>query len=239
MSMEPGGGGAGLGEALAAEAVKPAQAETGHHRVGLAPAAKTRRSAHERAEARRLQVLAAAGECFRSHGFHGTSMAQISKAASMSPGHIYHYFKNKEDIILAIVRMDMHDTLNIIRERQDQGGDWQQAMLAGVAHGVRRMYSLAKSSMALEVMSEAAHNPRVAQMIRELDQIFRREIGAILARGIQSCDREVSEKELEARIEVMCATFGGLTMRAICNPHADLPTMIRVVGEVMHHLISH
>ena len=41
-----------------------------------------------RAEARKTQVLNAATECFRRQGFHGASMAQISKAAGMSVGHI-------------------------------------------------------------------------------------------------------------------------------------------------------
>ena len=42
----------------------------------------------ERAVLRRNQVLDAAAICFRNHGFHGASMAQISKTAGMSPGHI-------------------------------------------------------------------------------------------------------------------------------------------------------
>ena len=44
-----------------------------------------------RADARRAQIRAAAAECFRLHGFHGSSIAQISKRAGMSTGHIYHY----------------------------------------------------------------------------------------------------------------------------------------------------
>jgi AcrR family transcriptional regulator len=182
-------------------------------------------------------VLAAAEECFRDHGFHGTSMAQISRAARMSPGHIYHYFKNKEDIILAIVRMDMHDTLDLIRERQGRDGDWLQAMLAGLAHGVARMLDPAKAAIALEVMSEAAHNPRVAEMICQMDQVFRREIAAFILRGRQARGIEAPQKDLQAKVEVMCAIFGGLTMRSICKPGADLATMVRVVNQAMMHLI--
>jgi TetR/AcrR family transcriptional regulator, repressor for uid operon len=48
------------------------------------------------AEARREQVLDAAAHCFRRHGYHGASMAEIAGAAAMSPGHIYHYFQSKE-----------------------------------------------------------------------------------------------------------------------------------------------
>lgn len=56
------------------------------------------------------------------YGFHGTSMAQISKEANVAAGTIYHHFKNKEDLILqaydfvnsklgiAIVKNDNTDT---------------------------------------------------------------------------------------------------------------------------------
>ena len=56
-------------------------------------------------------MLDAAAICFRNHGFHGASMAQISKTAGMSPGHIYHYFDNKEAIIAAIVERDMEEMM--------------------------------------------------------------------------------------------------------------------------------
>jgi AcrR family transcriptional regulator len=65
----------------------------------------------DRAAQRRHQVLDAAAICFRNHGFHGASMAQISKTAGMSPGHIYHYFDNKEAIIAAIVERDMEEMI--------------------------------------------------------------------------------------------------------------------------------
>ena len=63
----------------------------------------------DRTVQRRNQVLDAAAICFRNHGFHGASMAQISKTAGMSPGHIYHYFGSKEAIITAIVERDIEE----------------------------------------------------------------------------------------------------------------------------------
>ncbi|WP_222862308.1 TetR/AcrR family transcriptional regulator [Zoogloea oleivorans] len=48
------------------------------------------------AKRRKEQVLAAAADCVRREGFHRTSMSQISAAAGMSSGHIYHYFGSKE-----------------------------------------------------------------------------------------------------------------------------------------------
>ena len=58
------------------------------------------------AKRRKEQVLEAAVECFKLQGFHKTSMSQISAAAGMSSGHIYHYFGSKEGIVEAIVARD-------------------------------------------------------------------------------------------------------------------------------------
>ena len=90
---------------------------------------------HTRAEARRQQILCAAAQCFREHGFHGASIAQISKSAGMSAGHIYHYFDNKEAIIAAIVAQDLEGLLKLSAELR-AAGDIGQALIERAAEGV-------------------------------------------------------------------------------------------------------
>jgi len=91
---------------------------------------------HPRGEARRAQILDAAADCFRNHGFHGASIAQISKSAGMSAGHIYHYFANKEAIIAAIVERDLERILSLAAELRS-AGNVLQAMLDCAAEGIR------------------------------------------------------------------------------------------------------
>src|SRR5258707_11231017 len=57
------------------------------------------------------QVLKAAEMCCRKHGFHATSIQRISEVAGMSPGHIYHYFRNKEAIVAGIVEQRLTELL--------------------------------------------------------------------------------------------------------------------------------
>jgi AcrR family transcriptional regulator len=93
----------------------------------------------DRAAQRRHQVLDAAAICFRNHGFHGASMAQISKTAGMSPGHIYHYFDNKEAIIAAIVERDMEEMMEWTGQIFYSSDDILQSMLDGVECGVEAL----------------------------------------------------------------------------------------------------
>ena len=70
------------------------------------------------AQARREQVLCAAADCFRRKGYHGAGMAEISRTAGMSAGHIYNYFESKEAIIESIFYKNspLHDGATIIRD---------------------------------------------------------------------------------------------------------------------------
>jgi AcrR family transcriptional regulator len=51
---------------------------------------------------RRREILDAAIEVIADQGYHATSIADICSAAGVGRGVLYHYFKSKEEILLAI-----------------------------------------------------------------------------------------------------------------------------------------
>ncbi len=53
---------------------------------------------------RRQDLIKAAYEAFRIHGFRGLTMARIGKQAGMSHGIINYYYKSKDDLLIAMVR---------------------------------------------------------------------------------------------------------------------------------------
>ena len=55
-------------------------------------------------EARRTEILEAAHKCFMEKGFHYTTMQDIYKAASLSPGAVYNYFSSKEELFAAVLQ---------------------------------------------------------------------------------------------------------------------------------------
>ena len=48
---------------------------------------------------KRAAILQATLNLISVHGFHGTAMSKVAKAAGVSAGIIYHYFDSKEDLI--------------------------------------------------------------------------------------------------------------------------------------------
>jgi AcrR family transcriptional regulator len=56
----------------------------------------------DRVEWRREQVVKAAVERFAHNGYHATTIKEIAESAGVSPGLIYTYVKDKEDVLLLV-----------------------------------------------------------------------------------------------------------------------------------------
>lgn len=55
-----------------------------------------------KSEARRRQILAAAVEVFAEKGFHTSRVSDIATRAGVAYGLVYHYFRNKDEILRTI-----------------------------------------------------------------------------------------------------------------------------------------
>ncbi len=64
---------------------------------------KTRRKKQSRGEHTRVDLLRAATEIISERGFEGVSVRVVAERAGSSVGSFYHHFKNKNDLIAAVV----------------------------------------------------------------------------------------------------------------------------------------
>jgi TetR/AcrR family transcriptional repressor of uid operon len=191
----------------------------------------------EIAQMRRDQVLAAAADCFRRRGYHGAAMAEVARTAGMSPGHIYNYFESKEEIIEAIVARDVEEMMSILGELQARPGPLVDAMVEGVQTGVDKNLDLERGALQLEMLAEAARNPKVAAALRESDAQARSRLRALLT-GPEGTLREAGQNEVDGRIELLAAMFGGLAVRAVVNPGLDRAALIAIMRPVMRLILT-
>src|SRR5688572_24117010 len=118
------------------------------------------------AEARRQQIVDAASACARRSGFHGASMADIAHTAGLSVGQIYRYFENKEAIIAAIVARDMAEMRDRYSELKDGGTPVLEAILTKCSTALDELYEGERAALTLEVVAEAARNPKVGAVLQ-------------------------------------------------------------------------
>jgi len=186
-------------------------------------------------EARRQQIVDAASACARRSGFHGASMAEIAQAAGMSVGQIYRYFENKEAIIAAIVARDMAEMHDRYTELQDGDQPVLDAILTKCSTAIDDLYEPERAALMLEVVAEAARNPRVAAILQAADAEEREMQRALL---LKACPPEWDERERRARGEVVSMLFEGMSVRGVNNPGGDREAIAKVLRSTLRHLLS-
>ncbi|WP_211177993.1 TetR/AcrR family transcriptional regulator [Pseudonocardia acidicola] len=72
-----------------------------------------------RADAQRRRVLAASVEIFGRQGYRATSMNEIAAGVGLSKPTLYHYFRNKEELLVRIYSDVLDESLRMARETID------------------------------------------------------------------------------------------------------------------------
>ena len=188
------------------------------------------------AQARREQVLCAAAECFRRKGYHGAGMAEISKTAGMSAGHIYNYFESKEAIIESIIEKDMEEMFSIFQKFEDHPGDVLQALIDGLNIGVQRHMDTGACVVDLDMMAEAGRNAKVASLLRDMDTQARGRMRQLLT-SERSALKDIDELELESRINVIFSMMAGLLLRKLLYPELTEKTVLIALRPAMKTLL--
>ncbi|WP_337843081.1 TetR/AcrR family transcriptional regulator [Rheinheimera sp.] len=191
----------------------------------------------ELARTRRAQVINAASDCFRRKGYHGAGMAEISKTAGMSAGHIYNYFDSKEAIIEAIVERDKEEMFSVFNGFLEQQGDLLNIMLDGAEAGVEKHLDVERAALELEMLSEAARNAKVATLLQQGDAAARALMKQLM-QSERSQIRHLPEHELEGRIAVMFAMITGLMLRRVLHPALEKNTVQQALKPLIKTLLT-
>lgn len=75
---------------------------------------------HRKASEKRKAILDAAVKVFARKGYHGSRVSDIAREAAVAYGLVYHYFTNKEEILVSIFRERWSLFLDVIRMLDDQ-----------------------------------------------------------------------------------------------------------------------
>lgn len=186
-------------------------------------------------ELRRRQLIEAAAECFRREGFRGTSIARISKAAGMSPGHIYHYFASKEMLVEAIAQQEESDFAELLGLLQDQGrsDDFLTAVSGQIDAILARFLDPQRLALMLEIAAEAARNPGIATVLRESDRRMAQRFSLLAAERGAGAIADAGDPDSSARLQMLPVLFSGLGLRSIYNPELDRSRMAKLIRETL------
>lgn len=189
--------------------------------------------------ARREHILDAAEHCFARTGFHRTTMQDICKAASVSPGALYVYFDSKEALIAGIAE----------RDREDFAKRFQA--LAATPDFLKALQVLAeqyfveepphKRLMCIEIGLESTRNARVGEIFRRVDDFVRDSFQALFQR-LKDEGRIDPEFSIPALANIFVTIGDGLFWRRGVDPDFDakelLPSLVKVMGQLLRPTIN-
>jgi TetR/AcrR family transcriptional regulator, repressor for uid operon len=187
-----------------------------------------------RNRARQDQILSAAAKVFGESGFHGSSMAALAKQAGMSVGHIYHYFENKDAIIEALVDRATEEVGGMFEEAHHPGDDALTTLVDWLDARVERQLDRDRAPLRLEILAEAARNPRIAEKLRSADAASHLRLTELVSDQLPGLD----EHQVADRVEAIAATYWGLTFRAIHNRDLDRNAVARTTRLVLRQLLT-
>jgi len=136
--------------------------------------------------ASRRDLMATAIDCFAVHGYQGTTIDMIARAAGVTKGALYYHFKDKEDLLFAAVR--------------DRVSDFEERVVAAVTpvgDPVRALRQIGDACLfvatrnnhrrfLLTLMVEAIDSyPELATQFRDIMQRFRAFVASIVRIGQQ------------------------------------------------------
>jgi len=174
---------------------------------------------------RRKQILDAARDAFRSHGFHAASMAVVAAGAKMSVGQIYRYFDNKEAIVAAIVGEHIEEFMRDLTMLANEDGPLSERLLNNFSQTIRRHTHSGFLSLTYEVRAEAARHPELQEILVNKD----RQIQDRIVELMSSTELAYLPKtELKVRAEQVCLLFEGVVARVGRRTDFDL-TMIHTL----------
>src|SRR5262245_13370371 len=74
------------------------------------------RVSQDHLDARRRQILDGARACFARYGYEGATVRRLEEATGLSRGAIFHHFRDKESLFLALAEDEAHRMAEVVAE---------------------------------------------------------------------------------------------------------------------------
>lgn len=132
-------------------------------------------------ERRRQQIIVAAKRVFSEKGFNKATMEDIAKEAELSPGTLYLYFKNKEELYASLslrILQYLHIRVTHVNKETSQSPDQKLSALMEAMYDVYDFDPLIIINMFHLQSSETLKNLSES-LLEEIKDLSQKSIGAI------------------------------------------------------------
>ena len=147
-----------------------------------------------------LAILEAAEVLFAQKGFDAVSMSAIARLANTSKPNIYHHFKNKNDLYLAVMKTAVRRSSNLLDTLEQAPGSFKQHLTEFASGQLENLLTHKRSTqlMLRETLSEGS------QYGQDITQLA---MGEVFSRLVAMVQQGQEENEFRKDINPMLAAF--------------------------------
>jgi len=172
---------------------------------------------------RRSELISAAHRVFMVHGFGGMTTARICREAGMTPGILGYYFKGKEDVLFAMVRLNnrimMEDVLVRLRQAHTR---WDRLLAIIEGNFPASVYEVNVAGSWLSFVSASASNPRFARLQRLFYRRLRSNLASVFA-------GHLPEGRFDHIAHVISAMIDGIWLQKATDEAPDRDRAVEII----------
>jgi TetR/AcrR family transcriptional regulator, transcriptional repressor of bet genes len=181
---------------------------------------------------RRRELIAAAHRVFMRHGLGGMTTARICAEAGMSAGILSYYFKGKDDVLFAMVRLNNRLLMEDVATRLSAADTrWQRFLAIVEGNFPEGVYEQNVASAWLSVVAASSTNARYARLQAVFYRRLRSNLGSVFAGVLSVPQSALMERTVSSLID-------GLWLRKSAGDLIGRYEAVAVVVTVVESLLS-
>lgn len=176
------------------------------------------------ADARRQQVKRAALECLVEQGFVNLSVKDIARRAGVSTGVLYHYFANKDDILIQALAMAFFDADMALRQSVGQAGEGEPRLRTYMHEAAVMGQDHPRATQALlNALGQAGYSGAVTGRLARLFADFRGYARELILKALPPGSDSPPPDRVDAMAALIVAVGIGLACQWAVQPGAIDP----------------
>ena len=194
-----------------------------------------REPVQKRAIEKKEKIIKAGFELICEKGYYNTNTAEIAKAAGVSTGIVYQYFKDKHDILVEGIKKYASDIfypmLNITSNIKIDKNNLDK-ILRNMINAFIENHKLSQIALE-EIMSMTHSDKEIAEFFQENEMAMTKDISRILL------DNGFDSKNLDEKVHIAIHLIDDLCHEIVYHKHKDLnyDVMIDLVIENILNLM--
>ena len=95
---------------------------------------------------RRKEITTAAAKLFKKHSFDRTTVRMIAKKVGIKSGSLFHHFKDKEEILFAVIEQGLNGALNTLKKEIKKANSAEEQLQAVILGQLKALHGKDKDA---------------------------------------------------------------------------------------------